>query len=443
MRILLVVGLLVALLLIWRLANQRLYNDSFSPFNLLFYFWITPFILCFTKLSGLQTGITGYAATIISVSTTILIVTCLLPAALASPRLKRAVKVGHTTTPTQIHSIWVLCFYLLTTVALYFAEFSGRDVPLVTYILGDASDPNLHTLGKDSRLQVLAAGTQVAAIFVFQLWLLEKGRKRRIFYLSLALLLVALGIIKASKSDIYMPLLSFAALFYYRQRASNIKLQLRYKVIVVLALLAVISITSIRLGGIGLVGSYADLIDFSYTSELGPALSEVVAIAYGYTSVGFQNFTNYVESHSLEFRIGSSLFRPILSLLMMGDVANTIGVPVDEWNVISDAANTGTFLTSLYIEGGILFCFLGSFLYGSFVNVIYHLHRSSHSLRFKLLYVAIIFPWTWLFFTNGFSVLSVYINLFYVLILSKLCIRTRGTGRPLASSRMNQVVRDA
>ncbi len=140
-------------------------------------------------------------------------------------------------------------------------------------------------------------------------------------------------------------------------------------------------------------------------------------------ALGFQNFSNYVNSHSVDLRIGTSLFRPVLSAFMMGSVADARGVPVDQWNVVSGAANTGTFLTPLFIEGGLLFCILGAFIYGSMVNLAYYFFRSTRSVKSMLIYISFIFPWTWLFFTNAFSVLSIFVNVFYVAVLAWLFMK--------------------
>ena len=52
---------LAATWVLWRSINRHLYNDAFSPFNLLFYFWIAPFGLSLSELSTLQSGIEANA----------------------------------------------------------------------------------------------------------------------------------------------------------------------------------------------------------------------------------------------------------------------------------------------------------------------------------------------------------------------------------------------
>jgi len=338
----------------------------------------------------------------------------------------------------QVNVIGILCFYTLTLGALYLAEFSGRDIPLLLYLLGGASDSNLHTAGKDSKLQVLAFGIHAASIAIFYLYLNEERKVRRALYLTLSVSVIVIGILKASKSDVLIPILSYSALIYYHIRSKDISSnstpystrQLLHRFYIICSALVIVilfsAITSIRLEGVGNVGGHADLIEFRYIEEIGAFPSEVASLLYGYSSLGFQNFSNFINTHETEFRLGTSLFRPILSAAMMGEFADSMSIPVDEWNVVSGAANTGTFLTPLYIEGGAYICILGSLLYGLLVNFFYMMaFQRRHAVTWRFAYISLLFPWSWLFFTNAFSVLSIYLNVFYVILLSTLFFKSQ------------------
>lgn len=407
----------------WHLLNKAIYGDAFSPFNLLLYCWVLPFGFSLSNLSGLQSGMEQNAVLIVIISTVILTTTCLFPALVVNMR-KAHLFAKDKTRVFMVSPMGVIVFYFIALVALYFAEFSDRDLPLVAYLFGGVTDSNLHVAGKDSKLQVIAFGIYAAAIFIFFLWQYEKKTWRRAFYFLLAFTVIALGLAKTSKSDVYIPILSYTGLTYYYYRANKLSVPTAYKIAAVVIGITTISITAVRLQGIGLAGGYANLIEFQYSDQLGVVVSEAISIVYGYTALGFQNFSNYVSSHDVVLRMGTSLFRPFLSLIMRGDVANEMSVPVDQWNVVSDAANTGTFLTPLYIEGGPAFCFLGSLFYGAFVNLAYMFFRSTRSNRWMFVYTSLMFPWTWLFFTNAFSVLSVYVNIFYIFLLSELFARS-------------------
>jgi oligosaccharide repeat unit polymerase len=225
---------------------------------------------------------------------------------------------------------------------------------------------------------------------------------------------VVLGLFKASKSDVYTPLLMCAAVYYYRNAAEHRKMP---KLSILWALLVVgliASISTLRVGGIGLEGGYASEIQFRYSDQLGSVLAPVVATIYGYTALGFQNFSNLLARGDEELRLGTSLFRPILSAFMQGDWARSMDIPVDRWGVVSDAANVGTYLTGLYIEGGVFGCLAGSFLYGLLINGVYIRFRNKEGGMWMFVYIALLFPWTWLFFTNAFSVLTTFTNIIYI-----------------------------
>lgn len=425
MTALLALLMLAATWMIWRRFNLMLYGDALSPLSLLFYFWIAPFLLSFSRLSELQAGIDSYALGIIMVSTLVLTTTCLVPAMLGAPR-DFTNFTPLRIRPVRINPAGVLVFFCATLVATYIAELHGRELPLVAYLLGGMDDSNLHTAGKDSRLQIIAFGIHSASIFIFYLALTAPRWTLRAFYLLLSMGVVALGVLRASKSDIFIPALAFGGLAYYHYRIGKRRVPRKLLLVMVSTLLLAISITSVRLQGVGLTDGYSGLIQFRYTDRFGPLVSELLSIVYGYTALGFQNFSNYLVSHSEEFRLGTSLFRPVLSALMMGSEADAMGVPVERWNVVSDAANTGTFLTPLYIEGGVTFCIIGALLYGSLVNTVYYWFRSTGSAAWMFAYISLLFPWVWLFFTNAFSVLSIYVNLFYIAVLALMFMGTTG-----------------
>lgn len=398
--------------LLWSRVNSATLRDSFSPFNLLFYFWVLPFLASYMQLSDLQSGLSPQATLLIIGCTLLLIATTLLPILIlrGEPLIVRC---AQATALLRRRAWLVVAFYAATLAALYFAEFYGRDLPLFAYLALDADSSTLHTFGKDSKLQVLAFGIHVATMLVFSVGLNVRSVLLKIMAVLLVIVVVLVGFLKAAKTDVYIPILVCAALYYYHRKRRGAKLPTWWKALGVALGLLVISLTSIRIRGTGWQTGYADAIQFRYSEELGPVLSELVSIVYGYTSLAFQNLSNYMALSDGELRLGTSLFRPVLSMLMQGELADSLDVPVDKWGVVSDAANTGTYLTPLYVEAGAGGCLLASLLYGLLVNVAYVKFRRRGG-AWMFVYVSLIFPWTWLFFTNAFSVLGMYTNLFYV-----------------------------
>lgn len=413
MRACVILLICVAVWAAWRRFNREFLKDAFSPLNILLYFWILPFLGSYMWLSRLQKPLSIEATLIIVSSTIVLVVTSLVPAFVLQGR---ALSIRQSSDLAGLrNSRWlVTLFFMMTLAALYFAEFRGQDLPLLLYLTGAAENASLHTYGKDSKLQVLAYGIFVATALGFYCGLLQKNRAAKVLLISMLLVVVVMAILKASKSDIYHPLLMCAAIYYYRNAAEHRRAPRLSMLWVVLLMGALASVSTLRVEGLGVEGGYASEIQFKYSNQLGPVLAPIVATIYGYVSLGFQNFSNVIARTDDSWRLGTSFLRPVLSAFMQGDVARSLDVPVDQWGVVSDAANVGTYLTGLYIEGHAFACLVGSFVYGVLVNAVYIRFRLKEGGMWMFAYVAFLFPWSWLFFTNAFSVLSTFTNVVYV-----------------------------
>jgi oligosaccharide repeat unit polymerase len=413
MRALLVLFICVVLWAAWRRFNGEFLRDAFSPLNLLFYFWILPFLGSYMWLSRLQKSLSIEATLIIVGSTIVLVVTSLVPAFVLQGK---ALSIRQSRDLTGLrNSRWlVTLMFLVSLLALYFAEFRDQDFPLIRYLTGEAENASLQSFGKDSKLQVLAYGIFVATALGFYCGLYQKNRAAKLMLLSMLLTVVVLALLKASKSDIYHPLLMCAAIYYYRNAAEHRRAPRLSVLWLLLLVSALASVSTLRVEGLGVEGGYASEIQFRYSDQLGPVLGAIVATIYGYVSLGFQNFSNVIARTDDSWRLGTSFFRPLLSAFMQGDAARLLDVPVDRWGVVSDAANVGTYLTGLYIEGHAFVCLAASFVYGLLVNAVYIRFRLKEGGMWMFAYVAFLFPWTWLFFTNAFSVLSTFTNVLYV-----------------------------
>ncbi len=400
---------------LWSQLNKRILKDFFSPFNLLLYFWVLPFVSSFMYLSNLQAGLSLEALFLIIICTMALTATSLWPALVLKDK---PLQIIYTRSSLDLidRGGWLIgVFFVITLAALYGAEFYNRNIPLFKYLSFEATSATLHTAGKDSKLQIIAYGIYVVVTLAFFVGINSRRMRLKVIYFGMVVLVALLAILKASKSDMFITLISCFALLYYHYKARGKHIPKSWLLVVPILVVLVVSMTAIRVQGIGHQGGYAGEIEFKYTSYLGVTLSEVVSIIYGYMALGFQNLSNYMEHGGTDFRIGTSLFRPLLSALMQGDLIDSMSAPVRETYVISDAANVGTYLRGLYIEGGIIFCLLGSIIYGILVNAIYLKFRKMKGGMWMFVYVGVIFPWVWLFFTNAFSVLTTYTNLIYII----------------------------
>lgn len=427
------IGLLLLLtLVVLQLLNRLLYKDLCSPLSFLSVFWVAPWLLSYTELSGLQTGSSGAGSAITLACTLILLATCMLPWAInrGSPLpvlLNRHLSLASV---SFFGIVTAAAFFMLMVI---FLEFSSESLPLLDFLSKDVSDPYSYLTGKESPLQIVAFGIHAVSLYIFLLFLISKGFVKRAVLFTLISIILLIGVVKASKSDIFIPLLSFGVIFYYcrihgKSDASNPSQRssrgaMLYILLGCTGMLLLPWITAIRLEGINSSFSYASLIDFQSPPGINDSIREFFSIVYGYTALGFENFRRFVDAYAGEYRYGTSFFRPLFSALMQGAHVDGWKLPYEELHHVSEAANTGTFLLSLYIEGGALFCLLGACAYGLLINILYIRLRSRGSLVDLAIYTFMLYPWSWMFFTNAFSVLAIFSNVIYIILLSAIFIR--------------------
>jgi len=424
----LIFGIVALLWWVWTYTNRATFNDFLSPFNLLLYLWVIPFVLSFLNWSGLQRGLSFEAAAIILICTLILVSISVIP----MRRFRGAyLKVGlphlQGLTDSRIVRYLVVGLYFVSLAAMYFAEF--RDgLPIFEYLSEGVDDASLHLAGKDSKLQVIAQGLMVAGAFCYYTAMNTESKTSRFIYFLLAMTVPLLGVLKASKSGVFTPALYYAAIYYYLKISWGER-PLTTRAITLLAgsFVLMVSITSIRVLGTGATSGYSGAIEFRYADELIFPLNEIVATIYGYTALGFQNFSDYLPYDDGTLRIGTSFFRPLLSMLMQGEWVREMSVPKSAWHVMTPAATTGTYLRDLYMEGGILLCLFGSLFYASFINWLYVKFRRAGGGFWFFIYIIMLFPWVWMFFQNAFSILSFYTNAFYVVAIFAIAKLLRWT----------------
>lgn len=405
----------------WMRVNEGLFHDAFSPFNLLFFFWIAPFVLSFSNLSELQHGLSSYALAIVT-TCTILLISISLTASRAVPHASRYndfQPLTHTLVLSPL-GIVVLCgFFSISVAALVIAEFSsGSGLPLFRYLAGEAEGSLLHRSGKDSPLQVVAQAAPLAGAICIFAAVTSRSRGRRILMLLMASVPPLLGLLKASKSDVFISILYYSAAAYYASRAVDRPIRwARVTTLSLLAITVIALVTSVRLAGVSaaLPITYGELIAFEQR-DLPFPLNEVLAVSYGYSALNFENFSRFVDFGATGPGLGTSMLRPLFSIFMQGDIPDA-ALATTNWQYVSSAATAGTFLRDLYGEGGITLCLLGTILYALLVRVVYVQFRRHPSGMWLFIYINFLFPWAWLAFQNAFAVLSFYANAVYVAII--------------------------
>lgn len=428
------IGLYLALLAVgygWLRFNRAWLDDAFSPINLLFVFWVLPYLLSLLKLSEFQRGLSIEAHAIVIAATLALLAPSLLAiwALRRSPLSHSLSRFAASHLRSQSGLLLVLIFLAVTVAAYYLSVFAGRGTPITQYLGGGATRADLHQAGMESRLQILAAAVHVAGTMVLYSALTTSRRGAKIALLGVAAIPPIFGILRVFKTDVFISLLYYSAMWYYYRRSQGRSLPVGKTLLVGFALVALLALmTTLRTtGGADNPTFYSTLIAFRYRDLLFP-LNEIAGVVYGYGALPFENFGRFVEFGEHHLRIGTSMFRPFFSILMQGNIVDGMLEGID-WHYVAPFANAPNFLTQLYAEGGAWLCVIASLWYSVLINALYVHFRRSRSLVWLIVYINFLYPWTWIFFANAFSVLGYYVNALYVLMIALVAHQLDRVGR--------------
>lgn len=414
----------VVFVALWHKLNSRYSNDSLSPFNLLLFFWVTPFCLSLFKLSGLQQGYSFEAFLLMLTVTLTLSFVSLSAIMLTRSAERRASWQLVTLKPPQNHGLaLVVCAYSIALVVDIQLEFSNG-IPLFSYVEHLAESGKGYRDAKASPFQIIAQVLPVTATFLIYHLTTQKRLKvyLRILLWLMVVLVPLLGILIVSKSDIFIPLIGYAGMLYYIRKAKGKTISSRHMLIIFSSISALFGwLTYLRVSGVEVVKTpvyYSELIRFKYL-DLPLGMSEVFSLLYGYSALTFENFSRYFDASVESYRFGSSALRPFLSLLMQGRVASEMLEGID-LHYLSSAATVGTFMRDVYIEGGACWTVLVALSYAILVNYVYVLFKSKKTPTLMIAYLVVLYPWVWLFFTNAFSNLTTFTNLFFAAVIARL-----------------------
>ena len=409
--------------IIWLRMNSLLFRDVASPLNLLLIAWVGPLLLRTLGLSDLESPwrLESIAAIL---WVTLALFTCVALPVFFLP--KRAFAVRADTFRQTMESLrspsmtaLVVGAWIVSFGVYLFAEFLTNPVgiPMLAALGGNDIDQTIHRWGKDTRWAIFSN-----LLFIITPWmyLTAQSRRRgvaRYLLLFLALLYPFFGLLKMSRSDVFVAVLNIGLAEYYRRRMSGQELRIRPHVLfravlgVTVAMVLLYFTMALRTGT---TGRYADWIEFN--APLRDPWRELGAQIYGYLALPFENFKRFFESYDGGLQIGISVFRPFLSAFGRGDIADAKIATVD-FNAVSQAAGSNTFLSFVYAELGLLGILLIPFVYGGLVACLYYWMRNSARLLPLLLYLNFAYPWCWLYFGNAFSVLTFYINAAFIIAI--------------------------
>jgi len=427
MHMLLILSGTAVVTLLWFGINAKLFADNMSPFQILYFSWILPLLLCTLQLSNLERPWEIESIGIIAWVTLCLLLPSILPAYLTRTVSESSFRIVFAKTVCLVKSpafkCIVLFLFTISFSAYIYSEFVTNPVgiPLVSALTGNMSlGGTSHRWGKETKWSLI---TPLLFILTPLLYLIAKsteGKTKRSVYFCLAFSFPFMGILKLSRSDILIGVLNVAFIEYHWRKTLLVGGEKRQ----------ILNYKSILLGAIGILIAYGTLYIRTGMDKLGNFYARMIgfklegtgifvetfAQIYGYLALPFENFHNFFETYTGGYSPGISVLRPLLSMLGKGSLADEMLAQIN-YEPLGGAAGSATFLTFMYAELGIWGLLFVPLIYSIFVNTLYVRFRANPSFINLFLYLNFVYPWFWLFFNNAFSVLTFYINMSFIIII--------------------------
>jgi len=424
---------------LWLRVNKSLFDDRLSPLNLLLFSWVGPLALRTFNLSELERTWSWDFTIIICWVTLCLIVTSVSAVAMMKRRSKsvkydlwlQTKPVFEKTLALFRNKTFLVLLGLLFVVsfcAYIYNEFITNPIgiPLLTYL----NDPTIsrdpfHRWGKTNRsfAGYLSLPIYPLVPMLYLVFRLSRRRLAQIGWLICAVAYPIMTILKLSRIDFLNALFTIVLAEYYYRRYSfssqpagprhtpnRSHRKLVFVTAAILFLLAVSPLARIRGGGTDqaalgrLMGIRLDT-----TIPLYPAITE----AYVYFAMPFENFSNFYQSSKSGFNPGIGFFRPVLSIIGYGWLADEMLDRID-MNFELLPLNTYPFVTLIYFELGIPGVLICPIVYGLLVSFVYTRFRQRPNFVNVFVYLMCPFGWLWLFSAAGFTVLALYLEIAFV-----------------------------
>jgi len=416
----------------WIRLNHLWYKDRLSPFNLLLFAWVGPLALRAYNLSDQERA---WPLEVVLILVWVTAALALPVLALRPPKdsamASEARRVFGRTLGvfrTPLFLWLIIGLYAFSFAAYIYNEFVTNPVgiALLTF-LRDPTIPlgDYHRWGKEEGRSIglyFSLPVQVLVPMLYLGFRANAGRARRWVLLALALAYPIMAALKLSRSDILYSGISMLFVEYYYRRFTRSETErrfgrwraLRYAVLVSLVGVALNAFLIIRAGFTPGEGGAATLIGLKVQAGL---LSSPIGEVYGYFAMPFENFSNIFQRYTGGLELGVGPLRPVFSLTGQSDAAERLMGRLNLESVLLYPINTYTFLTMTYVELGLVGIVLVPLLYSAGMATLYRWFLRRPTLPAMFIYLTFVPCWMWLFVTNGFSVLSFYLNAGVIVML--------------------------
>lgn len=429
MEVLAKLAVVVAVSTAWFWVNRRVFGDILSPFMLLLGSWVGPFFLRWFSLTHNERP-WDESFTLISIFITVALVVPSLAARLfmpGTPKVNDGLIRRYAVLGAPKTHLFLTLLFIPTFAVFVHSNFitNPEGVVALAALRGIDYSAGNHKWGGEGIGIILTLPLLALAPIAHLSFRCSPKKGRRFIPLAIAWLPILGYLLKLSRNEAVAGMIYIGwAEFYFRrylvskQPTADKKHRpplMRAAFIVSLVLSAGLvfnGMLKLREGyALQDRGGIAALIGFR--PDLPPLIASPLAEFYGYYALPLQNFANFYSDYSGGYNPGVGFLRPLYSLTGQSAVAKQRIERIDYASYLDiSAMNTKSFPAVLYAEGGHWALLIVPWLYSILVSAAYIRLRRRPTPTSVAHYALLCgYAWVWLFSTNGFVLLTVYIYL--------------------------------
>ena len=377
------------------IAGNIKYREINNPFTLYCIGWLIPLSLAQIKLSNIQRNYTSETWVLILTATMFFVIPCFIM--LPMVKKKAIIKVKY-----NVERLYcpIIAIAFIAALSMLFNWYSIGGIPL---IVGDNNASHLTSAKFINYFIYMAPPLSGLAI----LYLVLGGKKyRKIMYL-IVMLPYMYAVLQMLRSLILSCIYYQAMYLYITLRikgydTSSVFKKIRIPIFVLLITLVVLMPV---IGNYRVQSMYGDESvgnDFWVDNVNLKQKSSTLAWVYSYYCMGFDNLDLCINNYEGPLLYGYNTLVPITGPTQIKRLWTITPEDIDSQIPRTWGAAVGTYLRDLYIDGGIWFAILITFIYSFLVNYFYHRGTNGFiKLRYFAVYTGISYAIIYMFFNAG------------------------------------------
>jgi oligosaccharide repeat unit polymerase len=401
--------------------GNRLYNFKHNPLTIFLIGWMVPLIISQLNLSSLQVPYSTKTKLLIGISTTqYLIITFLFAIALNKRNInKRNIKINveKLYKPIIILLVINIIGYILNWII----------VGGIPFIVGE----NVVSHLTFARFTSYLTGSYIVTCTLPILYLVLGGKKHKIIMFFAIAFPYIISILQMARGFITVAFFYQISFLYLALFIKGVNFKKYNKRIILLIIISII-FTAIIGNLLGTKrakdssGTYK-LSNYYWSEVIGLKYrNETLAYAYSYYAMGFDQLNYLLNNYNGPYLDGYDLLYPVIGPTQLKNhwYINRDYVYKNIPTIWGEAV--GTYLQSLYIDGGLLYTIIISAVLAFVVNFLYFkAFISGNNINLKMFCAYLIFSYGvfYMFFGQRFFDIFIYINIFIYIYVIKHYIK--------------------